>query len=300
MQETETNEPQDDLNFDVLGRIHRNMATLSKTQTKIASSILSYPRLFVEKPIEELVPWIGVSAPTITRFCRSMGCDGLRDMKLKIMGAMRVGARYLEHPVPSSSFENLREQAAIRAQNGIADAMRVPADVIEKAIDRLLNARVIYAFGSGGVSSWLVDEIQNRFFRLGLTVVPCRDGIMQGMFAATTRKDDVLVCCSLSGNNRIALEAMQIAQEYGAYCITLCPPGTGMEAAADLAVPVETHDEGDVLGPTAARYSMLFTIDLIAFGAAIRTSTTSTESLRRLKQQFVSHVDANEMRPLSD
>lgn len=300
MQETETEDTQDAANFDVLGRIHRNMPSLSRTQTKIASAILGYPRLFVEKPIEDLVPWIGVSAPTITRFCRAMGCDGLRDMKLKVMGAMRVGARYLEHPAPPSSFESLREQAAMRAQNGIADAMRVPEEVIAKTIDKLLNARVIYAFGSGGVSNWLADEIQNRLFRLGLTVVPCRDGIMQGMFAATTRKDDVLVCCSLSGNNRVALEAMQIAQEYGAYCITLCPPGTGMEAAADLAVPVETHDEGDVLGPTSARYSMLFTIDLIAFGAAIRTPGVSAESLRRLKQQFISHVDPDEMRPLSD
>ena len=69
---------QPELNSDVLGRIHQMMPTLSRTQQKIATAIISYPRLFVEKPIEDLVPWIGVSAPTITRFCRAAGCDGLR------------------------------------------------------------------------------------------------------------------------------------------------------------------------------------------------------------------------------
>lgn len=287
-------------NSDVLGRINEMLPSLSRTQLKIASAILNYPRLFAEKPIEELVPWIGVSAPTITRFCRSVGCDGLRDMKLKVMGAMRVGARYLESPTPPTTFEGLREQAAMRARNGIVDAMRVPEEVIEQTIEKLLGARVIYAFGSGGVSNWLCEEIQNRLFRIGLTVVPCRDGVMQSMFAATSRRDDVFLFCSLGGNNRAELEAIQIAQEYGGYCIALCPPGTRMAKAVDLAIPVETHDDGDILGPTSARYSMLLAIDLIAFGAAVKTRSISTESLRRVKQQFVSHIDPDEMRPLSD
>lgn len=300
MQKSKTRKHGDPANADVLGHIHEMLPSLSRTQTKIASAILTTPRLFVEKPIEELAPWIGVSAPTITRFCRSVGCDGLRDMKLKIMGAMRVGARYLDQPEPSTSFQGLLEQAAGRAQNGIIDAMRVSEEVIAKTIKKILDARVIYAYGSGGVSSWLCEEIQNRLFRLGMTVVPCRDGVMQSMFAATARRGDVFLCCSLGGNNRAELEAIQIAQEYGGYCIALCPPNTQMEKAVDLAIPVETHDDGDVLGPTSARYSMLLTIDLIAFGAAIETRTSSAESLRRLKQQFVSHIDPDEMRPLSD
>jgi DNA-binding MurR/RpiR family transcriptional regulator len=285
---------------DLLGSIRESLPTLSRTQAKIATAILNSPRLFVEKPIEDLVPWIGVSAPTITRFCRSMGCDGLRDLKLKVMGAMQVGARYLEHSERPTTFEGMLEQATARAQNGILDAARVPQDAIEAAIDRLLAARVVYAFGSGGVSSWLIDEIQNRLFRLGVTVVPCRDGVMQSMIAATTGHEDVILCCSLGGNNRAELEAIHIGQEYGGFCIALCPPDTQMQAAADLGVPVETHDDGDVLGPTSARYAMLLTIDLIAFGTAMRSRAIASESLRRLKQQFVSHIEPDNMRPLAD
>ena len=126
---------------------------------------------------------------------------------------------------------------------------------------------------------------------------------MQSMFAATARGGDVFLCCSLGGNNQAELEAIKIAQEYGGYCIALCPPNTKMETAVDLAVPVETrtdYDGIDIYGPTAARYSMLLTIDLIAFIAAIKTQDSSTESLRRLKHQFVAHIEPDPKVPISD
>ena len=290
-------------NVDIIGHISDKLPSLSRTQAKIASAILTSPRSFVEKPIEELVPWIGVSAPTITRFSNAIGCDGLRDLKLKIMGGVRVGALYLEQPSHSSDFKKWLEYTVSHAQNGIVSAMSIPEEIIEKVVEKIVGARVIYAYGSGGVSNWLCEEIQNRFFRLGSTVVPCRDGIMQSMFAATARGGDVFLCCSLGGNNQAELEAIKIAQEYGGYCIALCPPNTKMETAVDLAVPVETrtdYDGIDIYGPTEARYSMLLTIDLIAFIAAIKTQDSSTESLRRLKHQFVAHIEPDPTMPISD
>ena len=78
-----------------------------------------------------------------------------------------------------------------------------------------------------------------------------------------------------------------------------------METAVDLAVPVETRsglkgDASDVFGPTAARYPMLLIIDLIAFIAAIKTQDSSKESLRRLKHQFVAHIEPDPTRLMSD
>jgi DNA-binding MurR/RpiR family transcriptional regulator len=77
---------------------------LSKAHGKIAEAILQHPTIFVEKPIEDLVIWLSVSAPTITRFSRAIGCDGLRDLKLKVMSSMRVGMRYLEPVTPPDTL----------------------------------------------------------------------------------------------------------------------------------------------------------------------------------------------------
>jgi DNA-binding MurR/RpiR family transcriptional regulator len=85
---------------DVMGYLLDHRHDLSRSHSKIAEAILQHPTAFVEKPIEELVTWIGVSAPTVTRFSRAIGCDDLRDLKLKVMSSMRVGARYLEPATP--------------------------------------------------------------------------------------------------------------------------------------------------------------------------------------------------------
>jgi DNA-binding MurR/RpiR family transcriptional regulator len=41
---------------------------------------------------------------------------------------------------------------------------------LDRAIDAPARSRMIYAFGSGGVSSWMVEEIHNRLFRPGLRI----------------------------------------------------------------------------------------------------------------------------------
>jgi hypothetical protein len=69
---------------DVLGFIRDREVDLSRSQRKIGRAILGDPKSFVEKPIEELVAWLGVSAPTITRqharqSALSRACDTARD-----------------------------------------------------------------------------------------------------------------------------------------------------------------------------------------------------------------------------
>jgi DNA-binding MurR/RpiR family transcriptional regulator len=286
---------------DILGRLRDLEPELSRSQAKIAQVVLSYPRLFVEKPVEDLCTWIGVSAPTIIRFCRFVGCEGLRDLKLQLMGAMRVGPRYLEPQAPPDTLEDVREQVSMRAQHAIMEAVRIPDADVERAIDSILAGGTLYAFGSGGVSSWLVEEIQNRFFRLGVRVVPCRDGVMQAMLAATLNRGDVVLCCSLGGVNEDLVTASRIAMDYGATTIALTQGGSPLARSVDIALEISVlRNDGDVLGPSTMRYSYLAVIDLLAFGAAIRSRPYAMEKLRRLKQQFISNFDEDVSRPLCD
>jgi DNA-binding MurR/RpiR family transcriptional regulator len=60
-----------------------------------------------------------VSAPTITRFSRTIGCDGLRDLKLKVMSSMRVGMRYLEPVTPSDAVAEVQGRVVLRSQRAL-------------------------------------------------------------------------------------------------------------------------------------------------------------------------------------
>jgi len=286
---------------DILGAILDREPELSKSHRKIARAILGYPRVFVEKPIEELVPWIGVSAPTITRFSREVGCDGLRDLKLKIMGSMRVGLQYLEPQTPPATLVEVGERVAMRAQRAIVNAQKsIDLDALERAIEVISRARMIYAFGSGGVSSWLIEEMQNRLFRLGLHVSTSADHQMQMMLAATVGRGDVILCSSLSGTNAELMRALRIGADYGAQTIGLTVAGTPLADMVDISLAVNVADDGDVLGPTSVRYAFLAVIDMLAYGAAVRSRPAALEKMRRIKQQFTVHRDSDASKPLAD
>lgn len=286
---------------DIIALIVNREAELSKTNQRIAKAILSDPRTFVQKPVEELIEWLGVSAPTITRFARSFDCEGLRDLKLKVMGSMRVGMRYLEPQTPPQQLSEVASRVINRAHRAISQIeASIDLNQAEKAIAAISECRTLYAFGSGGVSSWLVEEIQNRFFRLGIKVVPCVDHQMQMMLAATMERGEVLLCLSLTGENQELVRTMGIGREYGATAIGLAGPDSSIIAAANLPVVVNAVDDGDVLGPTSMRYAFLVAIDILAYGVAIRRHATARETLRRIKQQFTAFRDPDDSQPLCD
>ncbi|SNB77688.1 transcriptional regulator, RpiR family [Arboricoccus pini] len=287
---------------DIIGRILKVETSLSKAHRKIAEAILREPQAFAARPIEELVPWLGISAPTITRFARLLGCDGLRDLKLKIMGSMRVGLRYFEpldqHP---EQPEDIALRVAMRAQNAIVAAQRsIDLAMLERAIDVAIGCRILYAFGGGGVSSWLVEEVQNRLFRLGIHVIPNADHQMQMMLAATMNEQDLLLCCSLTGNNQELVRAARIAAGYGARTLAFTAPRTPLAAAVQMPLTIELTDDGDVLGPTSMRYGFLAAIDMLAYGCAVRRRPAAQEQLRRIKQQFITYRDEDDSQPVCD
>jgi DNA-binding MurR/RpiR family transcriptional regulator len=285
---------------DVIGYLLDHESELSRSHVKIAQAILHHPTTFVEKPIEELVGWLGVSAPTITRFCRTIGCEGLRDLKLKVMSSMRVGVRYLEPVTPPATLEEVRQRVVMRAQRAILEAQRtVDATMLERAIELLTRSRMIYAFGSGGVSSWLIEEVHNRLFRLGLRISTSNDHQMQMMIAATVERGDVVFCSSLSGNNEELIKAARIAADYGAVTIGLTVAKTPLTSVVAVPLALGVADDGDVLGPTSLRYAFLAVIDMLAYGAAIGSSS-AREKLRRIKQQFTTYRDADDTQPVSD
>ncbi len=286
---------------DIFSQIIAREPGLSRSHKVIARAVLTQPREFVEKPIEALAPWLSVSAPTIIRFCRTVGCEGLKDLKLKVMGGLRVGLRYLEPLTPPRNAEEVVDRVMRRAHHAMAKALQsIDLAALERAAGMIGRAGALYAFGSGGVSSWLIAEVQNRLFRLGLHIVPCADHQMQMMLAATVKRGDVVLCCSLTGRNGELLKAAAIAAEYGAGTIALTTVGSPLAGAVQLSLAMALDDDRDVLGPTSMRYGFLIAIDVLSYTIALNNSRDAQETMRRIKQQFLTHRDEDDRAPLCD
>ncbi len=61
---------------DLLSRVQALLPSLSRAEAKIARKLLAEPKGFIRSSVRGIAADIGVSEPTVVRFCRTIGCDG--------------------------------------------------------------------------------------------------------------------------------------------------------------------------------------------------------------------------------
>ena len=83
----------------MLERIHAALPALPPAEQRVAKLLLSDPRSFATLPVAELAERSHVSKPTVVRFCRSVGYDGLADFKRKLAGSVNEGVPFVHRAV---------------------------------------------------------------------------------------------------------------------------------------------------------------------------------------------------------
>ena len=63
----------------MLDRITASLPSLAPAEQRVGKLCLNDPRAFAKLPVSELADRAHVSKPTVVRFCRSVGYDGLAD-----------------------------------------------------------------------------------------------------------------------------------------------------------------------------------------------------------------------------
>jgi RpiR family carbohydrate utilization transcriptional regulator len=83
----------------MLDRIKASLPSLAPAEQRVGKLVLLDPRTFASLPVTELALRAHVSKPTVVRFCRSMGYDGLSDFKLKLAGTVSEGVPFIHRSV---------------------------------------------------------------------------------------------------------------------------------------------------------------------------------------------------------
>lgn len=287
--------------MDILAALQAEIESLSRSERRIAEILFSDTDFAVNASIIELASRAEVSPPTVTRFCRRLGCQSFSEFKVRLAQTTYVGSRYLQPEEQKLSADDVAETIITRAQTALYTLHGgLDTGAIEEVVDRIANASMIYAFGSGGNSSMIASELQNRLFRLGLRVTASADHGMQLMLAAAAKPSDVLVASSLSGRNAEMARAMTAARDYKVYTVAITRPDSPVAGAADAVLPIDMPEGSNILKPTAVRFAFLAMIDIVATMVALRLENTASETLRRIKHQVVTYRDEDDREALGD
>lgn len=289
---------------DILSQIKDSYAELRPAERRVANIVLADVTFSVDASNAEIARRANVSEPTVTRFCRAIGCDGVRDFKLKLAQSVVVGRLYLSPNLPPETGENaspLWNVVFAEARNALTAVERSidPKDIIQAA-ELVANAQQVLVFGLGGSSTALAQETQNRLFRYGVLVSSHADPYVMKMTAATLKPDDLVIAISGTGRTREVLEATTLAKHYRANTIAITAPDSELAEAVDLALSVDVPEFQDILKPTASRYAFLAIIDLLSTAVGYRLEPNAHEMLRRIKYTVLNHRKGKVLEPLGD
>ncbi|MGC3984070.1 MAG: SIS domain-containing protein [Pseudorhodoferax sp.] len=259
----------------MLERIRACLPSLAPAEQRVAKLVLNDPRAFASLPVGELAEMAHVSKPTVVRFCRSVGYDGLVDFKLKLAGSVSEGVPFIHRSV---DMDDKTGDVLVKViDNTVAAFLKYRNDAgvgaIEKAAAALAATHAtgrrveFYGVGNSGI---VAQDAQHKFFRLGVNAISYSDGHMQVMAASMLRAGDCVLVISNSGRTRDLMDACDIAQRKGATVIVLTASGSPLAVAGDIHLAAD-HPEGyDRYSPMVSRLLHLMVVDILATCVALR------------------------------
>ena len=259
----------------MLERVKASLSSLAPAEQRVGKLVLGDPRAFANLPISVLADRAHVSKPTVVRFCRSMGYDGLSDFKLKLAGSVNEGVPFIHRSVDAD--DKTGDVMVKVIDNTVAAFLKYRNDAITGAIEKAVVAlaetyttgRRIEFYGAGN-SGIVAQDAQHKFFRLGVNTIAYSDGHMQVMGASMLGAGDCVVIVSNSGRTRDLMDACDIARKNGATTIVITTSGSPLAAAGHIHLAAD-HPEGfDKYSPMVSRLMHLMIIDILATCVALR------------------------------
>ncbi|GHD34922.1 SIS domain-containing protein [Halioglobus pacificus] len=254
----------------ILQHIADSLDTLRRSERKVAEWVLAQPQSVIHMRIVDLAAAVGVSEPTVVRFCRAIGCEGFQNFKLAVaQSGVRDPAT---NDFRLSELDTARDYTYKVFDTTMSTLQRVrdtlDPDAIEIAVDALGYARRVEFYGFGASSPVAIDA-QHKFFRLQIASSAYSDPHIQAMAAMSLSPEDVVVAISQSGRTTALLEAMDHVHESGAVIIGLAPGDTPVLNNSTIAIPIDVASpEDESYTPLPSRIAHLAVIDILAVGVS--------------------------------
>ena len=255
----------------ILGQIKRSRDSLSPAERRVADHVLAHPRSALGDPIAEIARAAQVSQPTVIRFCRTLGCEGLSDFKLRLASGLSATVP-LTHTQVTGADSML--ELGVKVLGNTTSAIlavreQLNRDTLARAIELLASAQRIdfFAVGHYGV---VADDAQFKFLRFGVPSASVTDPRLQALTANVLRPCDVAVIISSSGRIDDLLAVADLARSRGAAVVAITASHSPLAKKADVALIVDHVEDVVTHVPMVSRILHLLIIDILAVGVAMR------------------------------
>jgi glucokinase len=257
----------------ILSQIRRLRPQLSPAEQRVADLVLSQPRSVLNDPIHDIALAAEVSQPTVIRFCRSVGCKGLSDFKLRLASGLSVSVPITHTQV---TLEDSMLELGAKVLGNTANAVlqlrnELQREAIDKAIDLLANTQRVEIFAVGNYAA-VAQDAQMKLLRLGVHTTPH----LQQLTAEVMNSEALAIFISSGGNLPELLELQQKVSERGAKVLAITANQSLLAKRADAALVAEHNEHAATHLPMVSRVLHLLLVDILVVGLEMRRALGKT------------------------
>lgn len=270
----------------IQGRIISMIDLFPKSEQKIGQVILDNPSMVIEMTASELAHYAGTSPATVIRFCKKIDIPSFTQLKIRLSAE-------IESPVyegysditANESVDEIKTKLLGNAYQSMQETVSLLNEArIEKIVDVLVIAPVIYVFGIG--ASYLVAEnISQKWNRIGKTIICVQDAHVLITMLVSAPKDAVFFAISHSGETKEVLRLLDVAKEHQVQTIGLSQFGSNsLSSKVDYSLQTVRSNESVVRSAaTTSLHDQFIVVDVLFYAYASRNFDQTIEKIRESK-----------------
>ncbi len=271
----------------LLADLRNTQAKRSKSAHKLTAFILKDPNSILSMSISTLAGSVGVSEPTVNRFCTGLGLKGFPDFKLNLAAALARTQPSITRDIKSGDSISHVAAKIFESTHASLSATQNSIDTaaIEKVVDIFASSRCIVLCGLGASSSVALDA-QHKLLRFETPVIAHTDLINQRMTAAGLAPGDCLVCISYTGRTAAMVEVAALGKKAGATIVGITTSSSPLARECDVTLEVEASEDTELYTPMTSRIAQLVLIDVLSTCLALKMGPDFSAHLAKLKQSL--------------
>ncbi|MBT2495637.1 MULTISPECIES: MurR/RpiR family transcriptional regulator [Microbacterium] len=257
--------------FGLRARLQGTVPTMSASMARTARLLLENPDLPISLSIFEFAERAGVSAPTVTRFCKFIGYSGYTGLRVGAAAELgrSVGEDSIVGEPGASAHPEMSDEDVLRTfLASHVQALRASADLVNlgdmRRVARMISdAPQVDVYGVGG-SGTVAHSLVDRLYLVGVNARAWTDAHLGLMSGAILPEGAVAIGISSSGETSDTIEMLAEARASGAWTVAITSnPHTTI--AEDVEVVIQTAPPNDYLdlGSLTSSHVQTFAADLL-------------------------------------
>jgi glucokinase len=251
----------------LLERVRLGLTNLSPAEQRVAQHFLATSRKSLSQPVAEIAESAGVSQPTVIRFCRSLGCDGLADFKLQLASELR-GTLPITHAQVTDG-DSIVEMGVKVLGNTASAILTVRERLNRLAISQaiaLLESSSHTAILSLGADSIAAQDLQLKLLRVSIPASVYADAGLISLAVSSLASTNLVLVLSADGQSQELMEAVKHSKSRGNKVIGICPTHSALAQACDVVLAVDHAENNAAQMPMISRVLQMLVIDILTLG----------------------------------